>query len=531
KQAEKSVAATAQPPEPAKSEPAALAPATAPAPGQIRATSEQLYTIDTQIYHVVFSNHGASLRSFVLKKYKDRSGKPLELVNTASFTKAPPPFSLALSDEPAQNALNFGYYAAKPDPDNLGIQFEFSDGVNYAKKTFRFTSNGYLSQVTSEVSHNGAPVPHMISWRGGFGDAAVLNRAADRHAVAYDLHAPSKFLGIPIGEGTLVNKTASTVKDGPQTLTGDFSFAGIDDKYFAFVFLPKDNASIKEKVVKDDAPAEANGKDEMQVGVEIGGDSVNRFATFVGPKDVDLLRVVDPKLQQLTDWGTFGVIAKPTFLALHWLNDNITRNYGWAIILMTVLINLAVLPLRFSSMRSQRKMQTLQPKIAAINAKYKGLSIRDPKKAEQNQEIMDLYKSEGVNPMGGCLPMLIQLPLIYAFYKVLAVTIELRGAHWLWVTDLSQPEQLAIRVLPVIMIITQFMQQQMTPSPGMDPSQAKMMKLMPLMFGFIFYNMAAGVVLYWLTSNVVGIATQWMINKTMPPPPAPVAKLAPKKKN
>jgi YidC/Oxa1 family membrane protein insertase len=535
KQAQKSVPATAEPAESLKSTPAATpvaAPApTAPAPGQIHATAEQLYTIDTQIYHIVFSNHGASLRSFVLKKYKDRNGKLLELVNTASFTKAAPPLSLAFSDEQAQNALNFGYYVAKPDPDNLGIQFEFSDGVNYAKKTFRFTPNGYLSQVTTEVTHNGAPAPHMISWRGGFGDAAVLNRTADRHAVAYDLHAPSKFLGIPIGEGTLVIKTASSVKDGPQTLTGDFSFAGIDDKYFAFVFLPKDNASIKEKVVKDDAPAEPNGKDEMQVGVEIGGDSVNRFSAFVGPKDVDLLRVVDPKLQQLIDWGTFGVIAKPTFLALHWLNDNITRNYGWAIILMTVLINLAVLPLRFTSMRSQRKMQGLQPKIAAINAKYKGLSLRDPKKAEQNQEVMDLYKKEGVNPMGGCLPMLIQLPLIYAFYKVLAVTIELRGAHWLWVTDLSQPEQLAIRVLPVIMIITQFMQQQMTPAPGMDPSQAKMMKLMPLMFGFIFYNMAAGVVLYWLTSNVVGIATQWTINKTMPPPPAPVAKLAPKKKN
>ncbi|HEX6894326.1 MAG TPA: membrane protein insertase YidC, partial [Bryobacteraceae bacterium] len=166
---------------------------------------------------------------------------------------------------------------------------------------------------------------------------------------------------------------------------------------------------------------------------------------------------------------------------------------------------------------------------AAINAKYKGLSLRDPKKAQQNQEVMDLYKKEGVNPMGGCLPMLIQLPLIYAFYKVLAVAIELRGAHWLWVTDLSQPEQLAIRVLPIVMIITQFVSQKMTPTPGVDPAQARMMMFMPLMFGFLFYNMAAGVVLYWLTSNLVGILTQWMINKTMPPPPVP-AKVTPKKK-
>jgi YidC/Oxa1 family membrane protein insertase len=534
KQVEKSVPAAVETPTAgaaqAESSATTAAPA-APAPGQIGATSEQLVTVDTQIYHIVLSNHGGVIQSWVLKKYKDKSGKPLELVNPASFTKVPPPFSLMLSDEKAQNGLNFGYYAAKPDPDHLGVEYEFSDGVNYAKKTFRFTEKGYLSEVSTEVTHNGSPVPHMIAWRGGFGDAAVLNRGGDRHAVVYDLHAPSKFLGIPVGEGTLVTKNASSVKDGPITLTGDFSFAGLDDKYFAFAVLPKDNKSIKEEVFKDDAPVEAKGKEEMQVGVGIGGDSVNRFTTFVGPKDVDLLRVVDPKLQQLIDWGTFGVIAKPTFLVLHWLNDNVAHNYGWAIVIITVLINIAVLPMRFTSLKSQRKMQRLQPKINAINAKYKGLSIRDPKKAEQNQEIMDLYKTEGVNPMGGCLPMLIQLPLIYAFYKVLAVTIELRGAHWLWVTDLSQPEQLAIRVLPVIMIITQFITTKMTPTPGMDPSQAKMMALMPLMLGFVFYNMAAGVVLYWLTSNLVGILTQWMINKTMPPPPVPVAKLAPKKRN
>jgi YidC/Oxa1 family membrane protein insertase len=175
-------------------------------------------------------------------------------------------------------------------------------------------------------------------------------------------------------------------------------------------------------------------------------------------------------------------------------------------------------------------MQKLQPQIAAINAKYKGLSLRDPKKAQQNQEVMELYKKEGVNPMGGCLPLLIQFPILYAFYKVLNVTIELRGAHWLWVTDLTQPEQLAIRVLPVILIVTQFIVQKMTPNPSMDPAQAKMLAFMPLMFGFIFYNSASGLVLYWLTSNLVGILQQWMINKTMPPPPAPVPKLAPKRK-
>ena len=128
------------------------------------------------------------------------------------------------------------------------------------------------------------------------------------------------------------------------------------------------------------------------------------------------------------------MIAKPLFLAMHWVNDNFVHNYGWSIVLITIAINLVLLPLRLKSMKSQRKMQSLQPKLAAINAKYKGLSMRDPKKAEQNQEVMEFYKKDGVNPMGGCLPMLVQLPLIYAFYKVLAVTIEMRGAHWLWIS-------------------------------------------------------------------------------------------------
>ena len=498
----------------------AEAATTAPAPGQMQAPAEQLFTVDTNIYHIVFSNKGAVVQSWVLKNYKDRAGKSLDLVNSASLSKVPPPFALSTKDDKIADALNSGLYVAKPEPNGLGITYEFSDGMNYAKKTFQFTQAGYLTQVTTEVTHNGAPLDHLIDWRGGFGDAAVVNRAAERHGVYYDL-----------GQNKLISKDAKSVKDTAYTASGNFSFAGLEDKYFAAVFLPKDNTSMKVDVVKNDVPIAPNAKDEAEVGVEVGGDSVNHLTAFVGPKDVDLLRNVDPKLQQLIDWGWYGIIAKPIFLAMHWLNDNLVHNYGWSIIVITVVINLIVLPMRFSSLRSQRKMQRLQPQIAAINAKYKGLSLRDPRKAQQNQEVMELYKKEGVNPLGGCLPMLIQLPVLYAFYKVLAVTIELRGAHWLWVTDLSQPETLAIRALPVILIVTQFIVQRMTPNPGMDPAQAKMMGFMPLMFGFLFYNASAGLVLYWLTSNVVGIVQQWMINKTMPPPPAPALKAAPKKRN
>jgi len=508
-------AATAIPSQAAPSQPAPAQPA----PGEIQAASETEFALDTPLYQIRLTNRGGVIRSWMLKKYLDHAGKPLELVNAAALTKVPPPLSLALKDQQASNALNYGLYVSKPDADGLGIQYEFSDGVNYAKKTFRFLKNGYLSQISTEVTHNGAPVEHSIEWRGGFGDATVLNRIGEQHAVFYDL-----------SQAKLNTKDARSVKDGPLGTAGNFSFAGLDDKFFAFVLLPKDNTSTKVEVLKDDVPNVRSGKDEMHVGVEVGGDSVNRLSMFVGPKDVDLLRTVDPKLQQLIDWGWFGVIAKPLFLGLHWANDNLFHNYGWSIVAITVLINLVLLPLRFSSLKSQRKMQRLQPQIAAINAKYKGLSLRDPKKAEQNQEVMELYKKEGVNPMGGCLPLVIQLPFIYALYKVFSVSIEMRGAHWLWVADLSQPEQLPIRLLPVILVVTQFAVSKMTPNPGMDPAQAKMMAFMPLMFGFLFYNASSGLVLYWLTSNLVGILQQWMINKTMPAPPAPAPKAVPKKK-
>jgi YidC/Oxa1 family membrane protein insertase len=179
-------------------------------------------------------------------------------------------------------------------------------------------------------------------------------------------------------------------------------------------------------------------------------------------------------------------------------------------------------------MKSSKKMQALQPQIKAINDKYKGISMKDPRKTEQNQEVMDLYKKNGVNPVGGCLPMLLQLPFLWAFYKVLGVAIEMRGSRWLWINDLSQPESLAIHLLPILLVITQFAMQRMTPSPGMDPAQQKMMMFMPLMFGYMFYFASAGLVLYWLTGNVVGIVQQWLLNKTMPAPavatPVPIKK-------
>ena len=216
----------------------------------------------------------------------------------------------------------------------------------------------------------------------------------------------------------------------------------------------------------------------------------------------------------MVDFGWLSILAKPLFLLVNWFNGAFMHNFGWSIVLVTIALNLILFPIKLSNMKSMRKMQALKPQMDAINDKYKGLKMTDPRKGQQQQEVMDLYKKYGVNPMGGCVPMLLQIPFFIAFYKVFTVSVEMRGANWLWVTDLSQPEHLAIRILPLIMIGTQFFMQKMTPQGNVDPNQQKMMMFMPLIFGFMFYNFASGLVLYYLTSNLVGIGQQWFFNHT-----------------
>jgi len=202
------------------------------------------------------------------------------------------------------------------------------------------------------------------------------------------------------------------------------------------------------------------------------------------------------------------------FLIVNWFNDAFVHNFGWSIVLVTVILNFILFPLKMSNMKSMRKMQALKPQIDTINNKYKDLKMTDPRKQNQQQEVMDLYKKNGVNPMGGCVPMLLQLPFFFAFYQVFTKSVEMRGAPWLWVSDLSQPEHLAIKILPILMIASQFVMQKMTPTAGADPSQQKMMMFMPLVFGYMFYWFPSGLVLYYLTSNLVSMGQQWFFNHT-----------------
>ena len=482
----------------------------------IAAQKEETFVVETDLYKVVFSNRGAVAREWTLKKYTDGEGKPLELVNTVAAAKTGYPFQFVFEQKKPGTDLNTVLFNAKPAGDNLGVIYEYADGGLTARKTFRFGKDEYLTEVSSEVRENGAALSHLLAWRGGFGDQAFTN-PSEQHAIFYD-----------VNESKLKTHVAKDAKNGTVTDEGNFSFGGLEDKYFTAVFQPAGPWPLRLVTFGDTVATAHDPKEQLHVGAGIGGTVHNDFALYVGPKDIDILRQVNPKLVNIVDFGWFWFLAKPLFYALHYANNRWMHNYGWSIIVVTILINFVLFPMRLTNLKSMKKMQMLQPQIAAINDKYKGISLRDPRKQQQNEEVMALYKKHGANPMGGCLPMLIQIPFFIAFYKVLSVSIQLRHAEWLWVTDLSQPETLAIHILPIAMIATQFFMQKMTPQTSADPSQQRMMLMMPLVMGFFFYSLPSGLVLYYMTSNLVGIVQQWFFNKTVTvadmPQPAPTGK-------
>ena len=477
----------------------------AAAANAVSAASEQEQILETDRFRVVFSNRGAVVKSWTLKDHKDSVNKPLELVNEKGALKVGFPFSFTFRGKQPGSDLNKALWVAHQE--GLTMRFEYSDGNTAASKTFAFQRDAYLVQYSDDVSMAGMGISHLVQWRGGFGDMAAQSAAGQQATLYYD-EVKQK----------LIREAAKNAKNGPVTADGQYSFAGIDDQYFAAVFLPESGAQTQTTSFDDTVASAVNGSEDAYPGVAVGGSARNKMGLYIGPKEISALHKVNSKLDGLVDWGFFGIIAKPLFLVLHWINDGFIHNYGWAIIILTVIINIALFPLKLTNLKSMRKMQVLQPEMNKITEKYKGIGMSDPRAAGKQQEMMALYKTHGVNPMGGCLPLLVQMPFLWAFYKVLSVTIEMRHAEWLWIGDLSKPESFTLHMLPLIMVVTSFMLQRMTPVPaGGDPSQQKMMQFMPLMYLFFFWSASSGLVLYWLTGNVVGIAQQWFFNKTVVP--------------
>ena len=495
-------------PAPANPAPPAPAKAGAPAdqaPSALSDTQEREFPLETKFYRIRFSNRGGVVKSWVLKNYKDSNGKPLELVHTRASAKVGFPFALAFpSTRPETDVNNVLFTHRFPEGGNA-IEFEYADAKVRVKKTFRLDYGDYRAQIGSEVVAGGAALPHNLNWKGGFGDTTVYNAASTGHTVHF-------------ADKLIIKTIKETTEGAPVSDRGTFPFAGIEDTYFAAVFFPREARSFELRTYADTVPNKDGGTEPF-VGASVGGEGRNDFSVFVGPKDIEIMKRVDPRLEQLIDWGSyFGWLAKPLFSGLmivhNWVKTWTPKDsYGWSIILVTIIINFALLPLKISSLKSMKKMSVIQPEIAKINKKYEGLSLKDPRKQQQNEEIMGLYKKHGVNPAGGCVPLLLQMPFLFAFLTVLNVAIQMRQASWLWVSDLSQPETIPIRILPLLMIASQFVLQKMTPSTSADPAQQRMMLFMPLVFGFMFYGASSGLVLYWLVGNLIALVQQWFFNR------------------
>ena len=482
------------------------------------AASEATTVVENELYRVTFSNRGGQAVSWILKKYKDDAGKPLDLVNARTAAKVGYPLAIWTYDAALRSQLSQALFV----PSATGtltapaaLTFTYSNNGLEVKKSFTFDAS-YVMHADITASNHGSPVTALLAWPGGFGDQVTLPD-----------YAASQFDTMQNGKD---DRVAAKKVVGGGTLSGPFEWAGVSDLYFAAIFLPDAPAqttlvSLHEAM---DLPRHGSKTEQTDpasiLGAAMGGNAgQSSMRLFAGPKVLDVLASVrgttaggahtGPNLESVVNFGYMTIIAKPLFLALRWIHEHIVASWGWSILVLTLLINLAMLPTRIQMMKSALKMQRIQPEMNSIKEKYKKYKTTDPRRADMNKEMFDLQKREGVNMFGGCLPMLVQWPLLYGFYRMLLNTIELRQAPWLWLHNLAAPDPL--HILPVFFIVTMFLVQYLTPSPGMDPAQQKMMAFtMPVFFGFMTWNLSSGLALYWAFGNVINVIQQTVMNRT-----------------
>ncbi len=481
-----------------------------------QAATESETVIENDVCRVVFTNRGGRVKSWVLKKYTDDKGGPLELVNATAAEKYGYPLSLWSYDEALRDKLNSVLYVATSTGTTAPaeIKFAYADGEVSVQKSFTFDRNSYVVGVKAAVYEKGAQVTAFPMWPAGFGaDMTGPQYASGQIIYQYD---------------DKVERLAIKKISGNGTLPGPLNWGGVSDQYFAAVFVPQDAHNATLVTLRNPIEIPHRGSDTKQMDkMDVLGAAVGSVRgptdvrLYVGPKalaDLEAVRVpgitgAEPDLRAVVDFGWLGLIARPLFLWLKWMHSHIVANWGWAILLQTLIINVTLMPLRISQMKSMLKMQRVAPQIKQIQEKYKKYSLRDPEKAKMNEEISTLYKKEGVNPAGGCLPLLIQMPFLFAYYRMLNVAMDLRHAPWLWVHDLSAPDPHYI--LPIAIVVTMFFMQRMTPQAGMDPTQQKMMNIMmPGMLGLMSFNLPAGLSLYWAAGQLIGIAQQSVMNRT-----------------
>jgi len=486
-------------------EKAAAAPASMPAPAS--AEKETLTTISNDVVRATFSNRGAALTSFVLTGHFDEQKKPLELVRSL-----PPelPRNLSLdfgADATMTKKVSQALFVVEQDGKDH-VRFRYADAGVAVEKEIRL-GKGYLFDISVRVT---GPEWGLVLGPG------LRNPTDAERAWRYEMPTSAVF---STADGMkVVNPQKATGKD--VWTVPSRSFAGIEDNYFLQALVPK--GPTTGRVVTFSQP-QKEGKPTIEIATVVSGQGVLDASVFMGPKDVTILESYGLGLERTVDYGWYGVLARP----LLWLMRKaygLVGNWGLAILVVTFLIRVLLFPLTAKSYVSMKKMQKLAPRVNAIRDKYKKAKSDPAQRQKMNTEMMALYQAEGANPMSGCLPMLLQLPILFAFYKVLGNAIELRQApFFLWVKDLSAID--GTYILVILMIISMYVQQAMTPS-TMDPAQKRIFMFMPVFMGFVFKDMPAGLVLYWLFSNLLTIVQQLVMNRIVkeddPAPPARGAK-------
>ena len=468
--------------------------------------------IDNADVHAVFTTRGAVLKSWKLKKYRDSTNQPLELIAGHAPADSLLPFTLAVDDPALSAKLAAAAFTVAPSTASSAggwqAQFDYQDeaGVR-AQKIFTIAPDKpYVINVTASVWVNGSQVPTTLRWGPALGSGITSGSST-----AYN--PPPQPIYFTNGK---VSRIAPDKIAEQPVLDGAFGFAGVDDHYFlAAVVKPNNPLRLEYAALSVPVEGHPNGAHYVSWSARYPAASA-AVAYFAGPKDFDVLAAVDRDLVRAIDFGMFAWLVVPLLRALKWINLYV-GNYGWSLILLTVLINLAMFPLRHKSVVSMRKMQDVQPEVKAIQDRYSKLKMSDPARGKMNTELMALYKERGVNPASGCVPMLLTLPVLFAFYSMLSVAIELRGAPFVGqIHDLSAHDPWF--VWPVLMGVTMFIQQKMTPSTA-DPMQQKMMMFMPIMMTGMFLWAASGLVIYWTVSNVWGIGQQMITNRLIGPSP------------
>jgi YidC/Oxa1 family membrane protein insertase len=489
---------------PTTAAPISPSPAVTTPPAAVEPTIEKASRtihVETPLYLAEFTSKGALLTSFRLKKYLDDSGQPLQMV-PQEVDLSNRPLKFEFSDPQITQVANQAIYSASAianisiyDNQNRQLEFTYSDGRHTFKKTLGFRADSYLIDFDVSAQEEGKPLPPRVAWAPGIETIGSYKKA--------DVLKPSRAI---VNTGEDVEHLDP--KEEHQKIGSTVRWAGAEDNYFLAIFIPK-NASAQ----PTDAFLTRVGEEKKlhRVNVVLASQKAEtlNMALFIGPKDYYILDQLGMDLNKAVDFGFFGPITKALFFALR-IFYNFTHNYGWAIVLITILIKIIFTPFTQMSFASMKKMQQMQPEMKKIQEKYGKMKSDDPRKQSMNVEVMALHKRYGVNPLGGCLPMLLQMPVLFAFYTLLSNAIELRGAPFaLWLQDLSRPDP--IWVSPILMGATMLLQQKMTPAT--DPMQKNMMYIMPVMFTYISLNLPSGLVLYWLLSNVLAIAHQYYFQR------------------